>query len=103
MKNLALLFTGFSRVCLQYPQTNSIPTYKTCNGIVPQAHISTLEASPEDFPLLLAGLQYLVDISYVDETEVFKTCLDYWNYFVPEVRFAAQSSAHLYAAVCTAG
>lgn len=52
----------------------------------PQAHIGALEASPEDHAALLAGLQYLIDISYTDDTEVFKTCLDYWNFFVPEVR-----------------
>lgn len=31
------------------------------------------------------GLDYLVNISYVDNVEVFKTCLDYWNYFVPDI------------------
>ena len=31
------------------------------------------------------GLDYLINISYVDNVEVFKTCLDYWNYFVPDV------------------
>jgi len=34
---------------------------------------------------LIVGLDYLVNISYVDNVEVFKTCLDYWNYFVPDV------------------
>lgn len=40
-------------------------------------------------PLLLQGLDYLVNISYVDATEVFKTCLDYWNYYVPDVYTSA--------------
>ena len=34
---------------------------------------------------LIMGLDYLINISYVDNVEVFKTCLDYWNYFVPDV------------------
>lgn len=42
-----------------------------------QAHIGILE-TPETQQQLLAGLDYLVNISYVDNTEVFKTCLDYW-------------------------
>ena len=40
---------------------------------------------------LLLGLDYLINISYVENVEVFKTCLDYWNYFVPDV----------YASACT--
>lgn len=44
-----------------------------------------LEGSEELQADLLAALDYLVGISYVDDDEVFKTCLDYWNYFVPEV------------------
>jgi exportin-1 len=39
----------------------------------------------ENHPQLIAGLDYLIQISYVDDNEVFKTCLDYWNYFVPDV------------------
>ncbi len=42
-----------------------------------QAHIGILE-TPETQAQLLAGLEYLVNISYVDNTEIFKTCLDYW-------------------------
>lgn len=30
---------------------------------------------------VLEGLAYLVKISYVDDVEVFKICLDYWNSF----------------------
>lgn len=62
IQNLALFFTGFFK-----------------------AHIGLLETSPENQQLLLLGLDYLVNISYVDSTEVFKTCLDYWNYFVPDI------------------
>lgn len=38
-----------------------------------QYHIRVLEA-PEIVALLLAGLEYLINISYVDDTEVFKVC-----------------------------
>ncbi len=31
------------------------------------------------------GLDYLLNISFVDDDEVFKICLDFWNYFVPDV------------------
>ena len=51
-----------------------------------QAHLGILEGAPEDAALLVSGLNTLIGVSYVDETEVFKTCLDYWNFFVPEVR-----------------
>lgn len=37
-----------------------------------QFHIRVLEASPENISALLAGLEYLINISYVDDTEVFK-------------------------------
>lgn len=39
----------------------------------------------EGVQALELGLQYLVQVSYVSETEVFKTCLDYWGTFVPHV------------------
>ncbi|KAF5832627.1 armadillo-type protein [Dunaliella salina] len=68
VQNLALFFTGFLK-----------------------AHIGVLEQTPEDQVALIMGLDYLVNISYVDNVEVFKTCLDYWNYFVPDV----------YASACT--
>ncbi len=42
-----------------------------------QVHITSLEGV-ETQAVLLAGLDYLIAISYVDNTEVFKTCLDYW-------------------------
>ena len=37
-----------------------------------QCHIRVLEATQENITALLAGLEYLIDISYVDDTEVFK-------------------------------
>ena len=50
-----------------------------------QAHIVSLETSDENRAALLLGLDYLLKISFVEDDEVFKICLDYWNYFVPDV------------------
>eukprot|EP01018_Ginkgo_biloba_P022931 Gb_02785 [translate_table: standard] len=50
-----------------------------------QSHIRILEMTPENQAALLMGLGYLIDISYVDDTEVFKVCLDYWNSLVLEL------------------
>ncbi|XP_066373948.1 protein EXPORTIN 1A-like [Miscanthus floridulus] len=44
-----------------------------------------LELTQENVAALLMGLEYLIGISYVDDTEVFKVCLDYWNVFVLEL------------------
>lgn len=62
IQNLALFFTSF---------------YKF--------HIRILETSQENIAALIVGLEYLIDISYVDDTEVFKVCLDYWNSLVLEL------------------
>ncbi|KAJ6805232.1 protein EXPORTIN 1A [Iris pallida] len=62
IQNLALFFTSF---------------YK--------AHIRVLESTTENKTALLLGLEYLIGISYVDDTEVFKVCLDYWNIMVLEL------------------
>lgn len=48
-------------------------------------HLALIEGRSQLHEALIAALQYLVKISYVSETEVFKTCLDYWNRFVPDV------------------
>lgn len=69
IQNLALFFTSF---------------YKS--------HIRVLETTPENRAALLMGLQYLISISYVDDTEVFKVCLDYWNTLVSELFEAHHSS-----------
>ncbi|XP_008792647.1 protein EXPORTIN 1A-like [Phoenix dactylifera] len=47
-----------------------------------KAHIRILESTADNRAALLLGLEYLIGISYVDDTEVFKVCLDYWNSFV---------------------
>ncbi|KAG0497089.1 hypothetical protein HPP92_001780 [Vanilla planifolia] len=57
--NLALFFTSFFK-----------------------SHIQILERTDENRVSLLLGLDYLIGISYVDDTEVFKVCLDYWNLLV---------------------
>ncbi|MCL7029238.1 hypothetical protein MKW94_000042, partial [Papaver nudicaule] len=62
IQNLALFFTAFFK-----------------------SHIRVLEATPENIAALLMGLEYLISISYVDDTEVFKVCLDYWNSLVLEL------------------
>ncbi|XP_078175764.1 protein EXPORTIN 1A-like [Carex rostrata] len=62
INNLALFFTSFFKV-----------------------HIRVLETAPENRAALLVGVEYLIGISYVDDTEVFKVCLDYWNLFVLEL------------------
>lgn len=40
-----------------------------------QSHIRVLESSQENISGLLMGLDYLTNISYVDDTEVFKVWL----------------------------
>ncbi|XP_057506831.1 protein EXPORTIN 1A-like isoform X2 [Actinidia eriantha] len=50
-----------------------------------KSHIRVLESSQENISALQLGLEYLISISYVDDTEVFKVCLDYWNSLVMEL------------------
>ncbi|TXG48700.1 hypothetical protein EZV62_024575 [Acer yangbiense] len=50
-----------------------------------QFHIRVLELTQDNINTLLLGLEYLINISYVDDTEVFKVCLDYWNSLVLEL------------------
>ncbi|RZC31413.1 Protein EXPORTIN 1A isoform F [Glycine soja] len=53
--------------------------------ITRQVHVRILESTQENISALLLGLEYLINISYVDDTEVFKVCLDYWNVLVSEL------------------
>ncbi|EPS70913.1 hypothetical protein M569_03846, partial [Genlisea aurea] len=62
IQNLALFFTSFFK-----------------------SHIRILESSQENVNALLMGLEYLINISYVEDNEVFKVCLDYWNSLVLEL------------------
>eukprot|EP00898_Chlorokybus_atmophyticus_P003100 jgi/Chlat1/3791/Chrsp259S00289 len=59
LQNLALFFTSYFKV-----------------------HIGLLEVTSENQQALLAGLEYLLGLSYIEDTEVFKVCLDYWNSLV---------------------
>eukprot|EP00879_Flechtneria_rotunda_P028493 GHRR01030614.1.p1 GENE.GHRR01030614.1~~GHRR01030614.1.p1 ORF type:complete len:828 (+),score=284.83 GHRR01030614.1:400-2883(+) len=74
VQNLALFYTGFLK-----------------------HHIPYLESQPAEHQVLLLGLENLINISYVEDTEVFKTCLDYWNMFVADI-YATQAHAFVGAA-----
>lgn len=50
-----------------------------------QHHIQCLESQQAEHDGLRLGLENLINISYVDDREVLKTCLDYWNVFVADV------------------
>ncbi|KAH1219844.1 Protein EXPORTIN 1A [Glycine max] len=68
IQNLALFFTSFYKASLIF-----------------SFHIRILESTQENIAALLVGLEYVINISYVDDTEVFKVCLDYWNSLVSEL------------------
>ena len=42
-------------------------------------HSQLIEKKPELNEILMESLHYLIMISEVDETEIFKICLEYWN------------------------
>jgi hypothetical protein len=42
--------------------------------VLVQSHIGVLETTPDNQAVLLMGLDYLISISYTDDTEVFKVC-----------------------------
>uniref|UniRef100_A0A1J3JN78 Exportin-1 n=1 Tax=Noccaea caerulescens TaxID=107243 RepID=A0A1J3JN78_NOCCA len=103
--NMYTIFIGLLRTILP-PSTNIPEAYSSGSG-EEQAfiqnlalfftsffknHIRVLESAPEIVQLLLAGLEYLISISYVDDTEVFKVCLDYWNSLVLELFDAHHNS-----------
>ncbi|KYQ92422.1 exportin 1 [Tieghemostelium lacteum] len=44
-----------------------------------RAHIKTME-NPQNVPFLKLGHEILVSISSVDDIEIFKICLEYWNF-----------------------
>jgi len=58
------LLVGCSALWQQY--SDSLPLM--------QVHIRILESTQENITTLLLGLEYLISISYVDDTEVFKVC-----------------------------
>nr|GLL19917.1 protein EXPORTIN 1A isoform X1 [Ipomoea trifida] len=67
------------------PSNTNIPEAYAQGTNEDQSHIRVLENSQENINALLMGLEYLINISYVDDTEVFKVCLDYWNSLVLEL------------------
>ncbi|CAJ1934058.1 unnamed protein product [Sphenostylis stenocarpa] len=73
IQNLALFFTSF------YGASFIFSVYCSSGYFI---HIRILESTQENIAALLLGLEYLINISYVDDTEVFKVCLDYWNSLV---------------------
>ncbi|KAK7341256.1 hypothetical protein VNO80_24182 [Phaseolus coccineus] len=64
------------------PPTSDIPEAFTKGSTEEQAHIRVLESPQVNIAALLVGLEYLINISYVDDTEV---CLEYWNSLVLEL------------------
>ncbi|KAL5978523.1 Exportin-1 [Asimina triloba] len=67
------------------PPGTNIPDAYANGSSEEQCHIRILESTPENRAALLMGLEYLIGISYADDTEVFKVCLDYWNALVLEL------------------
>lgn len=45
-------------------------------------HVLALEANEADRELLTTAHEYLIQLSKIDERELFKTCLDYWGKLV---------------------
>ena len=45
-------------------------------------HLLSLEQNEALTDLLLISLRYLIELSSIEERELFKTCLDYWSLFV---------------------
>ncbi len=48
-------------------------------------HGVLIERTPDSKEILLESLQYLVLISEVEEIEIFKICLEYWNILSAEL------------------
>ncbi|KAF9624497.1 hypothetical protein IFM89_011540 [Coptis chinensis] len=84
------------------PGTNIPDAYANGTG-EEQAHIRVLESTSDNKAVQLMGLEYLIGISYVDDTEVFKVCLDYWNSLVLELFEANHSLDNPAAAVSAMG
>ncbi|CAG9460409.1 unnamed protein product [Pedinophyceae sp. YPF-701] len=47
-----------------------------------RAHLEALEARPQHHASLLRGLDVLLHISFVEDQEVFKGCMDYWQHML---------------------
>lgn len=53
--------------------------------IFSQAHRAKLETTQENRAALLAGLDYLLEISFAEDDEASRICLDFWKHFEPDV------------------
>ncbi|KAK9159697.1 hypothetical protein Syun_006038 [Stephania yunnanensis] len=82
------MFTVFMSIL---PPGTNIPDAFTNSSGEEQAHICVLESTAKNRAALLIGLEYLIGISYVKDTKVFKVCLDYWNILALEL-FEAHSN-----------
>lgn len=49
-----------------------------------------MESTKENINSFLEGLEYLIYFSYVDDMEVFDTCLEYWTIFTKDVYNSTQ-------------
>ncbi|XP_033735453.1 exportin-1-like [Pecten maximus] len=62
-------------------------------------HSTLIERKQENHEVLLEALNYLILISEVDEVEIFKICLEYWNSLAADIYrespFSATSSSPL--------
>jgi len=54
-------------------------------------HGTFLEGNTEYYPTLNLALNYLIQISEVEDVEIFKICLEYWNYFANRLYLANTS------------
>jgi exportin-1 len=89
------MFTNFLRQLngIFTPETDLAPAYANgsendrlflqklslfLSGFV-KSHLKALEASPESHQALITGLFYMVRISEVRETEIFRICLEAWH------------------------
>lgn len=73
---LSLLFcTKASWHCRKIACFSLLKNDVTDTFISLQSHIRVLESSQENISALLIGLEYLINISFVDDTEVFKVVI----------------------------
>ncbi|KAF9670475.1 hypothetical protein SADUNF_Sadunf13G0072900 [Salix dunnii] len=90
IQNLALFFTSFYKMSVMVSNVVVLIRLDSMDngsrgGASVGSHIQVLESTQENISALIMGLGYLINICYVDDTEVFKVCLDYWNSFVLEL------------------
>jgi exportin-1 len=49
-------------------------------GVLIACSLTVLTPQAEAQPLLMEALHYMLMISEVDDNEIFKICLEYWNF-----------------------